>query len=107
MSSEEQAKTDALVVLKKSEWDELQARLAYLSSQFQLAVQMLIRHQLTLERDAKLGMIAQSVNARFENVVADVNVPNNAPLYRFVPVNAPKVSKILTPGVLPMNGRMH
>ena len=65
-----------------------------MQAQLQLAVQMLLRHEMRL---GLLGCpeVRQKPKPGQEGVVQSVPVPDNSPLYRLDPVNVPEKSKIL------------
>ena len=65
-----------------------------MQAQLQLAVQMLLRHEMRL---GLLGCpeVRQKPKPGQEGVIQSIPVPDNSPLYRLDPVKVPEKSKIV------------
>ena len=86
----------------------LEKTLHAVGQQLQLAVQMCIRHELTISQMTKGQFVMQTAKDGFSDKVNDIPVQDNAPLYRLVPT-AQATTRIVTTGSLPTNGhgRIH
>ena len=81
-------------------------RLDVLEEQLRLAKTLIVQYGQTIEQLSGGKMVVQVAKPGFEDKVAEIPVNAQAPLYKFVPVEPQKPSRIVlgASGAFPKNG---